>query len=100
MFAELQADAAAPTQFGFIITKRVGVAVVRNHLRRRLKAIARELLVAVPTGAAFIIRVFPDAAELNFQQLRTRVRSAVLDAGDQLGATAIPEQCSCSDVVD
>ncbi|MDJ1371697.1 ribonuclease P protein component [Gulosibacter molinativorax] len=100
VLAELRADATAPTRFGFIITKRVGVAVVRNRLRRRLKAISRELLVLIPTGASFIIRVFPEAADLSYDELRTRTRAATLSASERIGVTAIPEQCSCADVVD
>lgn len=100
MLAEVHIDATAPTRFGFIITKRVGVAVVRNRLRRRLKAIARELLVLLPTGASFVIRLSPEAAELSYAELRSRVRRSVLDASEKIGMNAIPEHCSCSDVVD
>ncbi|WP_192497001.1 ribonuclease P protein component [Gulosibacter chungangensis] len=100
VLAELHVDATAPTRFGFIITKRVGVAVVRNRLRRRLKAISRELLILVPTGASFIIRVFPEVADLTYAELRARVRGAVLNASEQIGVKAIPEQCSCADVID
>lgn len=97
VFAELCEDESAPTRFGFIITKRVGVAVVRNTMRRRLKAICYALLPIVPTGLSVVIRVFPDATELSYGQLETRVRSAVLKAAEAAGVRAIPEVCSCSD---
>lgn len=100
VLGELRTDATAPTRFGFIITKRVGAAVIRNRLRRRLKAISRELLLLVPSGASFVIRVFPEAAAYDYQELRSKVRGAVLTASERLGVRAIPEQCSCGDEVE
>jgi ribonuclease P protein component len=99
---EANRDSATPTRFGFIITKRVGVAVVRNRTRRRLKAITHELLLLLPTGASFVIRVFPEAASLSYEQLRRETRRAVLDSAGRLGmhtsgVEADDEFCSCSD---
>lgn len=104
VFGEANRDATAPTRFGFIITKRVGVAVVRNHTRRRLKGIARELLLMVPVGASFVIRVFPEAADFSYAQLRAEVRRAVLNSAQKLGiepgdVTEDAEFCSCADSV-
>ena len=92
-------DATAPTRFGYIITKRVGVAVVRNTLRRRLKAISRELLVQVPSGYDFVIRVHPEASELAYEDLRERARYGVLTMAQKLGPLDTLEHCSCSDEV-
>ena len=33
-----------PSRVGFTVTKRVGTSVVRNRLKRRLRALAREIL--------------------------------------------------------
>ncbi len=33
-----------PARVGFTVTRRIGSAVVRNRLRRRLRALAREVL--------------------------------------------------------
>lgn len=105
VFGEANHDAASPTRFGFIITKRVGVAVVRNYTRRRLKGIAHELLTILPTGASFVIRVFPEAADFSYEQLRAEARRAVLASAEKLGLgvsdrTADPEFCSCADTID
>jgi len=35
---------AGPPRVGFTVTKRIGTAVVRNRLKRRLRALAREVL--------------------------------------------------------
>ena len=61
-----------PTRFGFIVSKRVGVAVVRNLIRRRLKAVSRELLPEGGSGFDIVYRVHPEAAELGFDDLRER----------------------------
>ena len=41
--AEPGADPGAP-RVGFTVTKRIGTSVVRNRLKRRLRALAREVL--------------------------------------------------------
>ncbi|KTR53796.1 ribonuclease P protein component [Curtobacterium oceanosedimentum] len=58
-----------PTRFGFIVAKTVGNAVVRNTIRRRLKAIAHELLTEVPTGHDVVIRALPAAAQAGWPTL-------------------------------
>lgn len=70
-------DVASPTRFGFIISKRVGVAVVRNRLRRRLKAVSRELLERIPSGYDVVYRLHPESTEWSFDELRAAARDAV-----------------------
>lgn len=86
-----------PTRFGFIITKRVGSAVRRNRIRRRLKAICRELLAAAPTGLACVIRVYPEAAEDAFAVLRDGVRQAVLALARRLEVPVIEDAAGAED---
>lgn len=78
----------APTRFGFIVSKRVGVAVVRNRIRRRLKAASRELLSEIGTGFDIVYRVHPEAAELGFDELRERARFGSLRGVRRLAAPA------------
>ena len=42
-----RADGDEALRVGFTVTKKIGGAVVRNRMKRRLRALAREL---VPTG--------------------------------------------------
>lgn len=60
-------------RFGFIISKQVGTAVIRNTVRRRLKAICAELLPTVPAGADIVFRALPLSAKATFDELRNDV---------------------------
>ncbi len=66
-----------PARFGFVVTRKVGNAVARNLVRRRLKAAARELVTQGLTGVDVVIRPFPIAAEATWGALRSDVQSAV-----------------------
>ncbi|WP_374946017.1 ribonuclease P protein component [Agreia sp.] len=56
-----QAGASEP-RFGFIVAKSVGVAVVRNRVRRRLKAASYTMLDQVKPGIDVVVRALPGAA--------------------------------------
>ena len=58
----------------FAVGRRVGAAVVRNRLRRRLRAVWRGL--DVPAGDYLIVAA-PPAAQLSFDELGDRLRAAV-----------------------
>ena len=58
---------------GFSVSKKVGVAVVRNRTKRRLRECVRPLLPQMRSGLyVFVAR--PSAAECSFDQLNTKVR--------------------------
>ena len=67
----------SPTRFGFIVAKSVGGSVVRNHVRRRLRAIGRELLDAKAMGVDVVIRPLPGSASADWQQLHSEITEAV-----------------------
>lgn len=68
-------DAGDPShaRFGFIVSKQVGNAVVRNTVRRRLKALCAEALPFVRPDADIVIRALPSAASADFDVLRDDV---------------------------
>ena len=66
-----------PARFGFIVTRKVGNAVVRNRVRRRLKAISRELVDGGFVGADVVMRALPVSATVDWPILRLEVSSAV-----------------------
>ena len=66
-------DLPRSTRFGFIVSKQVGTAVVRNTIRRRLKAVCLEALPHVQPGTEVVIRALPSAATAGFADLRAEV---------------------------
>lgn len=60
-------------RFGFIVSRQVGSAVVRNTVRRRLKAVCADALPSVTPGADVVIRALPGAADAAFSELRDEV---------------------------
>jgi ribonuclease P protein component len=66
-------DEQRDTRFGFIVSKQVGSAVVRNTVRRRLKAVCAEALPDVRVGSDIVIRALPSAAGAEYTQLRDEV---------------------------
>ena len=68
-------DGAAP-RVGFVVSKAVGSAVVRNKVKRRLRHLARERLTSLPGSAVLVVRALPAAAGASYDQL-----AADLDRG-------------------
>jgi ribonuclease P protein component len=66
-------DEPRSTRFGFIVSKQVGTAVVRNTIRRRLKAVCLEALPSVRPGTQVVIRALPSAATVGYGALRAEV---------------------------
>ena len=64
-------------RFGFIVSKQVGSAVVRNTVRRRLKAVCHDELQRVRPGADIVIRALPSAATADFSALRDEVSRCI-----------------------
>jgi ribonuclease P protein component len=60
-------------RFGFIVGKTVSGAVGRNLIKRRLRAISRELLLTNPTGFDLVIRALPEAKEFEWNRLHQEV---------------------------
>jgi ribonuclease P protein component len=51
-----------PARVGFVVSKAVGSAVVRNTVRRRLRHLVRGYLGSLPGGSLLIVRAGPRAA--------------------------------------
>jgi ribonuclease P protein component len=59
-----------PTRVGFVVSKAVGNAVVRNRVKRRLRHLAREQLSLLPVAAVLVIRALPRAGSASSAELR------------------------------
>jgi ribonuclease P protein component len=55
-------EAAQPPRVGFVVSKAVGNAVVRNKVRRRLRSVLRGYLPTLPGGSLLVVRAHPQAA--------------------------------------
>lgn len=71
----ITADLDQPVQIAYSISRKVGNAVVRNRLRRRLRAILSEVFAAQasPPVTSAVVIVLPGAAQLSFADLQGQV---------------------------
>ena len=61
--------------FGFVVSKKVGKAVVRNLVKRRLRNIVKELLPNVKKEFDLVIITKPGIDTLDFENLKLRLES-------------------------
>ncbi|BDZ54773.1 ribonuclease P protein component [Agromyces marinus] len=65
-------------RFGFIVSKKVGSAVRRNLVRRRLKAAGREFVDGGTSAVDVVVRALPSASAADFAALRGDLASALV----------------------
>jgi len=68
----LEAPAAGPgpATAGFVVSRAVGGAVVRNRVRRRLRHLVRDRLADLPEASVLVVRALPPAADASYGELR------------------------------
>lgn len=72
----------APARLGFTVTKRVGNAVVRNRVRRRLKEAARLELAEHPVAGVDLVLIGREGTvRRDFAALRGDLRRALAKTG-------------------
>ena len=52
----------ASPKVGFVVSRAVGSAVVRNRVKRRLRELMRRRLASLPGGCLLVVRAHPAAA--------------------------------------
>ncbi len=76
MVTWLPGEASEPTRVAYTVGRRVGGAVVRNRVRRRLRAAVGEAVPLLQPGA-YLIGVTPEGARSSYQELRAAVSEAM-----------------------
>lgn len=65
----------APSRFGFIVSKKVGNAVSRNLVKRRLRALSAEYVKIHPNGLGIVMRALPSSSTATWDELGYDVSS-------------------------
>lgn len=91
-----RADGEPTMRVGFTVTKKIGGAVVRNRMKRRLRALVRELLPSNGTpGADHVLIGRAEGVERDFTLLRAELLKAlgkIATAPHGKGSRARPSQ--------
>ncbi|MBO0830412.1 MAG: ribonuclease P protein component [Actinobacteria bacterium] len=66
-------DVSGPPLVGFVVSKKVGSAVTRNRVRRRLRHLVRGYLGSLPGGSLLVLRAAPGAADASQADLAADV---------------------------
>lgn len=65
----LPTDEGDTAQVGFVVSKAVGNAVVRNRVKRQLRHLTREHLTELPGRGVLVVRANPSAAQVSRVEL-------------------------------
>ena len=78
-------SAELPCRFGFAVSKRMGGAVVRNRIRRRLRASARRMNdEGACRGLDVVVIARQGAAEADFARLDHTLKRLIWDSANRL----------------
>jgi ribonuclease P protein component len=71
-------DVAGPAAaVGFVVSRQVGPAVVRNRVKRRLRHLMLDRLDRLPAGSRAVVRANPAAASASFAELAADLDAAL-----------------------
>lgn len=71
------ADQVEPARAGFVVSKAVGGAVVRNKVKRRLRHVVAERIGRLPPGSVLVVRALADAGLSGYPQMALDLERAL-----------------------
>ena len=87
----LERSAEGPPRFGFTVTRKIGNAVVRNRVRRRLKEAVRLIgRSAARPGTDYVLVGRPAALDRSFDRILADLAGALAELGAR-ATTSPPE---------
>jgi len=69
LFLSASPNGLERSRFGFIVSRRVGSAVVRNRVKRRLREVVRRHLGEIPRGWDVVLVARPPIAGAKFSEI-------------------------------
>ena len=70
-------EAPSPARAGFVVSKAVGPAVVRNRVKRRLRHLVAARISSLPAGSLVVVRALPPAGAADYADLERDLDSAL-----------------------
>lgn len=70
-----------PLKIGFSISKKIGKAHTRNLIKRRLRAIVRELVPTLPNNYNIVFIAKAGVTNITFAELRSEVNLVISKSG-------------------
>jgi ribonuclease P protein component len=89
-------ESGTDARFGVIVSKKVGTAVRRNLVRRRIKAVGHEIVTDGAQGFDLVVRALPSAATADFSSLRDEVRRAAERGAGRTGLRDLANRAHAS----
>ena len=87
---ELPGFVVSAPRAGFVVSKAVGGAVVRNKVKRRLRHLVSGRLHLYPAGTTLVVRALPAAADSAYAELGRDLDAALAAAARPKRAEARP----------
>jgi len=72
---------AGEPEVGFVVSRGVGSAVVRNRVKRRLRHLMRSHMQRLPAGCRVVVRALPPAGDAPAVALEADLEAALHRAG-------------------
>ncbi|MEU0521232.1 ribonuclease P protein component [Streptosporangium sp. NPDC006007] len=73
----MRTESDEPPLVGFVVSRGVGGAVIRNRVKRQLRHIMRDRLHRLPRGSLLVVRANPPAASARSERLAAELDVAL-----------------------